>query len=392
MQRSKPNFSKTGRRRQLFGLAIAISSLLLFTLTVGVVTAAPSVNVPQVAQTCTPTAITTASVNLRSGPGTNYSVIAVIPPATQLLVTGRTSDNAWYQVIFNGLQGWAAASYLMTSCMSSVPVITNPAPAPTAAPAPTPTPSNGISFTADPTTVNLGQCTWLNWKVPGLVTVYLGYGAMQTRMPTVGSQSVCPVMSTRFYIRVEDAGVSDYYPVDITVINPYNPANFRSNAYIVKPGQCPTLYWNIENVNGVYLYQNSKTAQGVAGNSSLMTCVSQPSNFALKVVYNDGTEMITPLTINILDQPAGNVVFIANPTSIAPGQCTQLQWLAGNAKTVYLLDSGTGTKTTVGSLGNIQVCPPATTTYTVQAVLINGITAQQSQTITVGTLSPTPIP
>jgi uncharacterized protein YraI len=389
MQQSKSLFR---RRRQVSVLGITLSFIALFVLTASVVTAAPSVNVPQVAQTCTPTAITTASVNLRSGPGTNYSVIAVIPPATQLPVTGRTSDNAWYQVIFNGLQGWASASYLVTSCMSNVPVISNPAPPPTAAPAPTPTPSNGISMTANPTTVNLGQCSMLNWKVPGLVTVYLGYGAMQSRVPTVGSQSVCPVMSTRFYIRVDDAGVSSFYPVDITVINPYNPANFRANAYIVKTGQCPTLYWNIENVNGVYLYQNSTTAQGVAGNSSVMTCVSQPTNFALRVVNNDGSETITPLTINILDQPAGNVVFIANPTSISPGQCTQLQWLAGNAKTVYLLDSSTGTKTTVGSLGNIQVCPPATTTYTVQAVLINGITAQQSQTITVGALSPTPIP
>jgi hypothetical protein len=248
-----------------------------------------------------------------------------------------------------------------------------------------------VSLTASATTVNFGQCTVLAWSAPATSAVFLGYGAMQSPVPAVGSQQVCPAMSTRFYLRVVTNNVSDYYPLDITVVNPSNPANFRSNAYVVNPGQCPTLSWNVDNVNGVFLYQNSTNPQGVAGNATQQVCVTQPTNFALKVVANDGTETITPLTINVLNQPPANVVFIANPTTIAQGQCAQLQWLAGNARTVYLLDSSTGSKTVVGSTGDIQVCPSQTATYTIQAVLTNGATAEQSQVVNVS-VSPTPIP
>jgi hypothetical protein len=110
------------------------------------------------------------------------------------------------------------------------------------------------------------------------------------------------------------------------------------------------------------------------------------------VVYNDGQEVITPLTVNILDQPPANVQFIANPTTVQPGGCATLQWLAGNARVVYLLDSSTGSKSKVGSIGNIQVCPSKTAVYTIQATLVNGSTAQQSQTVNVAAAQPTAVP
>jgi hypothetical protein len=46
----------------------------------------------------------------------------------------------------------------------------------------------------------------------------------------------------------------------------------------------------------------------------------------------------------------------------------------------------------VGSLGNIQVCPATTATYTIQATLLNGSIAEQSQTVNVAPAQPTPIP
>jgi hypothetical protein len=36
---------------------------------------------------------------------------------------------------------------------------------------------------------------------------------------------------------------------EIMVVNPQNPANFRSNAYVLNPGLCATLSWNINDVN-----------------------------------------------------------------------------------------------------------------------------------------------
>jgi hypothetical protein len=130
----------------------------------------------------------------------------------------------------------------------------------------------------------------------------------------------------------------------------------------------------------------------VAGNATRQVCVSQPTNFALRVVDNTGASYLTPLTINIQNAPPANVVFLATPTNVTAGQCAQLQWIAGNARSVNLLDSSTGSNTSVGSWGDIQVCPSRTATYTIRAVLANGQTVDRSQTVNVGPAAPTPIP
>lgn len=382
-------------RQQRVLLGVVLMSFVILASSGGLALAAPAGAALQAAQSqsCSPSAITTAPVNLRTGPGTNYSIILVMPAATKVVVTGRNADSSWYQVVYNGQQGWSSAAYLRTSCVDGVPVVnTSTPPAPQPTPAPAPPAQSGVNFTASSSTINLGQCTVLNWNVQTSGQVFLGYGAMQSPVPLVSSQQVCPGMSSRFYLRVVVNGTSQYYPLDITVVNPYNPANFRSNAYVVNPGQCPTLSWNIDNVNGVFLYLNNTQAQGVAGNATQQVCVSQPSNFGLKVVYNDGREQLTPLTINILNQNPANVVFIANPTTIEPGQCALLQWLVGNASAAFLLDANSGSRSQVGGVGSIEMCPDRTNTYTIQGVFPNGSTQQQSQTVNVAAAQPTPVP
>jgi hypothetical protein len=54
---------------------------------------------------------TTAQLNLRSGPGTSYGILRVIPlGATVTLLGGPTSG--WYQVRYDGTTGYASATYL----------------------------------------------------------------------------------------------------------------------------------------------------------------------------------------------------------------------------------------------------------------------------------------
>lgn len=374
--------------RQLAGAAMLCAALAVGGLSQA---SAASPAAPAAQADCTPSAVTTASVNMRTGPGTNFPIIRVLPVGAFVTITGRTTDRSWYQVVWNGEQGWVIERYLRVSCVQGVPVVNTPtAPAPT--PAPPPPSTGGVIFTASATTINFGQCTVLQWNVPAANQVLLSTGALQSPVQLAGTQQVCPTLSTRFYLQVDNAGNRQFFPQDITVVNPYNPANFRSNAYTVTPGQCPTLAWNVENVNGVFLFENNRQAQGVSGNGTRQVCITQPSNFALRVVQNDGTSTLTPLTINLVNQAPGNVVFIATPTTVAAGGCAQLQWIAGNARTVNLLDSSTGSNTVVGNVGDVQVCPSRTATYTIRAVLANGSTTEQSQTVTVSAAAPTPIP
>lgn len=67
---------------------------------------------------------TTANLNMRTGPGTGYQIIRVIPRGTQVTASG--SENGWYRVTYQGSTGWASGAYLVS------PDTQAPPPAPSA--------------------------------------------------------------------------------------------------------------------------------------------------------------------------------------------------------------------------------------------------------------------
>jgi peptidoglycan-N-acetylglucosamine deacetylase len=58
-----------------------------------------------------PTARTTANLNLRTGPGTQHSIILVMPLGSIVTLLAGPTNN-WFQVSYNGTSGWASATYL----------------------------------------------------------------------------------------------------------------------------------------------------------------------------------------------------------------------------------------------------------------------------------------
>jgi uncharacterized protein YraI len=63
--------------------------------------------------TTTGNATTTSALNLRSGPSTSNSVLAVMPAGASVELTG-SSENGFNQVRYNGQTGWAYAQFLST--------------------------------------------------------------------------------------------------------------------------------------------------------------------------------------------------------------------------------------------------------------------------------------
>ncbi|MCC6802215.1 MAG: SH3 domain-containing protein, partial [Anaerolineae bacterium] len=74
-----------------------------------------------------------ATINVRSGPGLSFGVIAQLPPTISVAVLGRLPDNSWFQVNINGVLGWVSASVVIIggNC-GGVPVIQPPTLTPTA--------------------------------------------------------------------------------------------------------------------------------------------------------------------------------------------------------------------------------------------------------------------
>jgi uncharacterized protein YraI len=88
------------------------------------------------AQAAEPQLVAPGSVNIRSGPGTNYPVIGALNANAPVRVTGRNSDTSWWQIeISSGSAGWVASSVVSASNTESVPAVEAAAPPVAAAPA-----------------------------------------------------------------------------------------------------------------------------------------------------------------------------------------------------------------------------------------------------------------
>jgi len=160
-----------------------------------------------------PVATVTAAdgVNIRSGPGTDYEAIGILPFGASAPVIGRSADGQWWVLDIraapNG-QGWVSAGLVAVENAGSVPVILppdRPAPAPTETPVPEETPVVTILFDVDNTPINQGECTTLRWKVDNVREVYVyPVGESWNDYPQAGSGSeqVCPTETTAYEMRV----------------------------------------------------------------------------------------------------------------------------------------------------------------------------------------------
>lgn len=60
------------------------------------------------------TIVSDGSVNVRSGPGTNFGVVTTATPGTEVEIVGRTADSSWLSIRINDIEGWIA-SFLITT-------------------------------------------------------------------------------------------------------------------------------------------------------------------------------------------------------------------------------------------------------------------------------------
>ena len=85
--------------------------------------------------------VTSATLNVRSGPGTNYSVVGTLKKGDGVKVIGRSADSKWAKLGFSDVpEAWASIQYLDFDIDLEKVTIAKAPPAPTALPKPTAVP------------------------------------------------------------------------------------------------------------------------------------------------------------------------------------------------------------------------------------------------------------
>jgi hypothetical protein len=107
-------------------------------------TAAPPTATPAPAQVV----VGAGGVNVRNGPGTNFSLVGSADPGSAAPLIGRYGD--WWQIQYNGSPGWVYGELVTAENADAVPQVVptaSPTPAPvvpTATPAPTAVPPTAV--------------------------------------------------------------------------------------------------------------------------------------------------------------------------------------------------------------------------------------------------------
>lgn len=109
-------------------------------------TAEPTATVeptPEPSPTPEPAAFTvsSASINVRSGPGTSFPVLGRLTQGQSFPISGKSENGDWWEFDYNGKQGWVISTNVTTTGAESVQIAQNIPEVPTAAPRPTARPA-----------------------------------------------------------------------------------------------------------------------------------------------------------------------------------------------------------------------------------------------------------
>jgi heat shock protein HslJ/uncharacterized protein YraI len=265
-----------------------------------------------------------AGINVRSGPGVNFPVVGIAAYNDEGEIVGRSVDGRWWAAAAPSLPGgigWVSADFVIATNAEDVPVIdvapppvvaptAIPPATPTAMPAATATPTAQISFGADRTTIDQGQCTILRWNVQNVQAIWIyPQGQPHYRFPRAlqGSEQVCPPVTTNYEMRVlrRDGGV-ETRQITITV----NPTaelqiSFWADSTSIQQGQCTRLHWDVQNVQGVWVYPQGADFNRYprVGRDSERVCPNATTTYEMRVLLRDGSTVFRQVTINVTAPP-----------------------------------------------------------------------------------------
>ena len=301
--------------------------------------------------------IAPAGVNIRSGPGVNFPVIAAARDGDEGEIVGRDAGSRWWAAAIPTLPdgiGWISADFVVATNTANVPVIevapppvvvptAPPPPTPTPVPAATATPSAQVSFSADRTAINQGECATLRWDVQNVQAVWVyprGQNFVYFPRAGQGSEVVCPPVTTTYEMRVQRRdGSIDLREVTISVTPTAQPQiSFWADRTTINQGECARLHWDVQNVQGIWVYPQGQRYDRFprVGQDSERVCPTSTTTYEMRVLQRDGATVFRTVTINVNAAPTATPI----PAPVNP--------LAGTRWEAININDGSGITTLIG--------------------------------------------
>jgi OmpA family/K319L-like, PKD domain len=240
-------------------------------------------------------------------------------------------------------------------------------------------------FIADPTTIQGGQSTTLQWKITNAdsATITPGPGSVSAQG---GSLVVTPASTTTYTLTAKNSIGQAVANVTVVVQNPV-PKILVCTAVpmTINPGESATLYFNTVNATSVSI---SPGVGSVGVNGNVVVSPTTNTTYTIMATNTVGSDTCS-VGVQVTAGTAPRIVrFSADPLSVVSGSTSTLVWQVENATTVSI-SPGIGT---VDLVGTRDVTPTQATTYTLTATNSFGtVTATASVTVTAPPPPPNPV-
>jgi hypothetical protein len=291
---------------------------------------------------------------------------------------------------------------MATPTATSTPTLP-PSPTAAATPSPTSSPSPAplrVTFTADRTSLQAGQCTTIRWSVEGPVAAVQVNGQ---DVPRTALSEVCPPRTTTFIlmatgtdgsqttrqvtVAVEAPTPSPTVPPTLTA-TPFVQVTFSADRTSLVAGECAVLQWAVQGDVGMV----TLNGQPVNPTGQNRVCPPGTTVYTLAAIRTDGAPTQRSVTIavqGITPSPTrpADIQFWADSNIVAAGACTTLRWHVTGVQ-AYWVDGQPG----AGDDGSRQVCPCQTETHTLRAIRLDGSQQDFQVTIRVRGQCVTPTP
>ncbi len=222
------------------------------------------------------------------------------------------------------------------------------------------------TFSAAPTTINLGQTSTLTWTTTNATTVSIDHGVGSQALS--GSVGVNPTSTTTYTLTVTGPGGGITKTATVTVNVPAPTISFSATPSTIASGQSSSLVWTTTNATTVTI-DHGVGSQPLSGSTSVSPTAT--TTYTLTATGPGGT-LTSTATVTVSNGPS--ITFNAAPAFIGAGQVSTLTWSTSNAASVSI-DNGVGAQPTSGST---TVTPTVTTTYTLTAIGPGGTSTAQA--------------
>jgi len=232
-----------------------------------------------------------------------------------------------------------------------------------------------LTFSADPTTIGVGQSSNLSWSSTGAVGCSAS-GAWSGAKELSGVQAVGPATTSNYVLTCWNSLDQQVTRSASVNVIPAPTVSFSASPSQIPSGTSSTLTWASSNATGCTASNAWSGPRPPSGTATVMP--STTATYSLSCTGAGGAGAAST-TVTVVP-PVPTVTLTAMPPAIVEGQSSSLNWTSSYASSCTASGGWTGGKGTSG--GPLVVKPAQNTTY-VLTCTGNGGTASSSLEITV---------